>query len=75
MNMNIESIEDIILGMAEVVEEKRYYKKRCERLEKQNYELCKMLHDDVVENEKSTKEVLSMVLTKTMKDIDEFYNK
>ena len=27
MNMNIESIEDIILGMAEVVEEKRCYKK------------------------------------------------
>ena len=73
--MKIRDIENIILGMAEIVSQKRYYEEKCERLEKQNYELCKMLHDDVVENEKSTKEVLSMVLTKTMKDIDEFYNK
>ena len=75
MNMNIESIEDIILGMAEVVEEKRYYKERCKQLEQYNNELCNMIREDAIRSDKSTKEMLGLVLTKTMKDIDEFYEK
>lgn len=75
MNMNIESIENIILGMAEVVKEKRYYEERCKQLEQYNNELCNMIRDDAIKSEESTKEILGLVLTKTMKDIDDFYEK
>lgn len=73
--MKIRDIENIILGMAEIVSQKRYYEEKCEQLEKENVELHRITYEDIVESEKSSKELLGIVLTKTMKDIDEFYNK
>lgn len=60
--MNMNEIENIILGMAEIVHENRYLKKENEKLNKQLNEYYKSISKQCINKEQQIKELLRIGL-------------
>ena len=70
MSVSRNDIENIILGMADIVMENRELRRHNKELKEYNDELAKMITDNARSSEEETKNMLSMILKKQIMDME-----